>query len=349
MDSRKANSQLRKKRSKSLPMSTIAATATSIQKKFLSLRIPPVYYFLLVVFVVGIILDSLFARGQMTSPTILTNILVRSVALGIVAIGQTFVIIGASIDLSVAYLISVTAVMASYIMQGDPARVPLAIAVVFGIGAVVGLTNGLIVTKLKVNPFIATLGVGLVMKGLLNASFSNFAGAVPASFQTFGYGAIGPIPISVLILLGAAVIAGFILQRTRFGAHLYGVGGNKEIARLSGLRTDRVIIAAHVICSLMAVLTGLFVVSRLRSGAPWVGTDGLYDLESIAAVVVGGTALAGGRGGVAGTIAGVFIFGLLDTLFNQLGVDTFLKQVLRGSIIILAVASYTIRSRRQAS
>ncbi|MCA9872914.1 MAG: ribose ABC transporter permease, partial [Anaerolineales bacterium] len=127
------------------------------------------------------------------------------------------------------------------------------------------------------------------------------------------------------------------------------VGGSEITSRLSGLRTDRVLILAHVVCSLTAVLTGLFVVSRLRSGAPWVGTDGLYDLESIAAVVVGGTALSGGKGGVIGTLAGVLIFGVLDTMFNQLGVDTFLKQVLRGAIIILAVASYTVRSKEKAA
>jgi ribose transport system permease protein len=234
-------------------------------------------------------------------------------------------------------------------MQGDPARVPMTILAVFLIGAVIGLANGLVITKLRVNAFIATLGTGLILKGLLNASFSNFTGSVPASFQTFGYGQLGPIPISIIILVVVAIIGGLILARTKYGAHLYGVGGNTEVARLSGLRTDRVIITAHVICSMTAVLTGLFVVSRLRSGAPWVGPDGLYDLESIAAVVVGGTALSGGRGGVAGTIAGVIIFGVLDTLFNQLGVDTFLKQVLRGAIIILAVASYTIRSRREAA
>jgi ribose transport system permease protein len=295
------------------------------------------------------VLDIIFGRGQMTSPVILTNILVRSVALGIVAIGQTFVMIGASIDLSVAYTISVTAVMSSFLMQGDPARVPMTILLVFLIGAVIGLANGLVITKLRVNAFIATLGTGLILKGILNASFSNFTGSVPESFQTFGYGMLGPVPISIIILLVVAVIAWFILARTQFGAHLYGVGGNAEVSRLSGLRTDRIVISAHVICSLTAVLTGLFVVSRLRSGAPWVGPDGLYDLESIAAVVVGGTALSGGRGGVAGTVAGVIIFGILDTLFNQLGVDTFLKQVLRGTIIILAVASYTIRSKRESA
>ena len=116
------------------------------------------------------------------------------------------------------------------------------------------------------------MGVGLLLKGVLNASFENFVGAVPKSFQTLGYGTIGPLPISILVLLLVAVIGGFILIRTTYGAHLYGVGGSEEVARLSGLRTDRVLIVAHIICSITAVLTGLFIVSRLRSGAPWVGT-----------------------------------------------------------------------------
>jgi ribose transport system permease protein len=309
-----------------------------------------VYYFLVIIFILGIALDQILASGQMLStPSILTNILVRSVALGIVAMGQTMVMIVGSIDLSVAYTISLTAVMSSYFMQGDPARVPMAVFLVFGLGAVIGLVNGLIITKLNVNSFIATLGTGLVIKGIINAAFANFIGAVPRSFQAFGYNNIGPIPISVVTLLAVVIVGWFILSRTKFGAHMYGVGGSREVGRLSGLRTDRVVIGAHIICSLTAVLTGLFIVSRLGSGAPWVGPDGVYDLESVATTVVGGTALSGGRGGVFGTLAGVLIFGVIDTVFNQLGVDTFLKTVLRGAIIILAVASYSIRSKRDTA
>jgi ribose transport system permease protein len=259
------------------------------------------------------------------------------------------VIIGASIDLSVAYVISITAVMSSYIMQGDPAKVPLAILVVLAIGALIGLVNGLIITKLHVNSFITTLGTSLIIKGIINATFSNYTGSVPKSFQYFGYGMLGPIPVAVIVLLIIVVAGWFLLSRTKFGAHLYGVGGNVEVARLSGLRTDRVIIGAHILCSLSAVLTGLFLVSRLQSGAPWVGPDGLYDLESVATTVVGGTALAGGKGGVWGTLAGVLIFGVLDTVFNQLGVNPYLKTVLRGAIIVLAVASYTYRSKKEAA
>jgi ribose transport system permease protein len=331
-------------------MATTTISGHRIKNALRSIRIPPVFIFLLVVFIMGGVLDQVFSDGQIfTNQAILLNILVRSVALGIVAVGQTIVIIGASIDLSVAYLISITAVMSSYVMQGDPNNVPLAIFVVLLIGAAVGLINGLIITKLRVSPFIATLGTALILKGIINATFSNYTGSVPRSFEYFGYGKIGPIPVSVIFLLLVVLAGWFLLNRTKFGSHLYAVGGNVEVARLSGLRTDRITIMAHIICSLSAVMTGLFVVSRLRSGAPWIGPDGIYDLESIATTVIGGTALAGGRGGVWGTLAGVLIFGVLDTVFNQLGVNPYLKTVLRGAIIVLAVASYTLRSKKEAA
>jgi ribose transport system permease protein len=331
-------------------MTTTTVSGNRFKRFFSSIHIPPVYLFLVVIFLGGGILDQVFADGQIfKNPAILLNIIVRSVPLGIVAVGQSLVIIGSSIDLSVAYTISITAVMSSYVMQGQTANVPLAILVVFGIGAAIGLVNGLIITKLHVNAFIATLGTSLIIKGIINATFSNYTGSVPASFQYFGYGTVGPIPVAILILLLIVILGWLLLTRTKFGAHLYGVGGNSEVARLSGLRTDRVLIAAHILCSMTAVLTGLFLVSRLQSGAPWVGPDGIYDLESVATTVVGGTALAGGKGGVWGTFAGVLIFGVLDTVFNQLGVNPYLKTVLRGAIIVLAVASYTLRSKKEAA
>jgi ribose transport system permease protein len=172
---------------------------------------------------------------------------------------------------------------------------------------------------------------------------------VPDSFQYFGYGTIGPIPVSIIIMLFVYLAGWFLLARTKLGSHLYGVGGNSEVARLSGVRTDRVLIGAHILCSMTAVLSGLFLVSQMQSGAPWVGPNGFYDLNSIATTVIGGTALSGGKGGVWGTLAGVLIFGILDTTFNQLGVNPYLKTVLRGAIIVLAVASYTIRSKKEVA
>jgi ribose transport system permease protein len=331
-------------------MTTATTTWKDFRRILRAIHVPPVYFFLILVFLGGGILDQVMADGQIfTNPAIMLNIVVRSVALGIVAVGQSLVLIGASIDLSVAYTISITAVMSSYIMQGDPAKVPIAIFTVFAIGAAIGLVNGVTITKLKVNPFIATLGTSLIIKGIINATFSNFTGSVPKSFEYFGYGTIGSIPVSIIILLIIVAAGWILLSRTKFGSHLYGVGGNAEVARLSGVRTDRVLIGAHIICSMTAVLAGLFLVSQMRSGAPWVGPNGVYDLNSIATAVIGGIALAGGKGGVWSTLGGVLIFGVLETVFNQLGVNPYLKTVLQGAIIVMAVASYTIRSKKEAA
>lgn len=288
------------------------------------------------------------ASGQTQFLTLenLGSILGRSVALGITAIGQTFAILVASIDLSVANLISVAAVLASFIMAGDPSMMLPATVVVLAVGALVGLVNGLVITRLEVNPLIATLGMALVLQGGLSAVFVNFAGSVPSEFQAFAYGRIFGMPISLLTLAVMTVVAWLILRFTRFGSDIYSVGGNREAARLAGIKTERVIVTAHVICSLCAATAGLYLASRLRSGAPWIGRDGVYDLESIAVVVIGGTVLAGGRGGVWGTLAGVMIFSLIDSIFNLAGVDAFAKQILRGVVIVAAVAFYAARSRR---
>jgi ribose transport system permease protein len=277
------------------------------------------------------------------------GLLQRMVALGIVAIGQTFVILAGSIDLSVANLISVGAVLASFIMQGRPEMMLVAVIAVLAVSAIVGLINGVLVSRLQVSPFIATLGSGLILQGLLSASFTNFAGSVPIEFQALAYGALGPLPYSVIGLFLLAILAAILLRATKFGAHLYAVGGNAEGARLAGIRTDLVTIGAHVLCSLTAGVSGLYLASRLRSGAPWVGRDGVYDLESIAVVVIGGTLLAGGRGGIWGTLAGVLLFAVLDASFNMLDVSAYPKLVLRGAIVIAAVAVYTFRSRDLAA
>jgi ribose transport system permease protein len=306
--------------------------------------VEPIFWVLIGVFVLGWVAVSL-RGGQFLTVTNLTNMFVRSISLGLVSIGQTLVILGGSLDLSVAYMISVAAVMSSVVMQGEPDRMLLGIGAALALGLIVGLANGLIITRLRVNAFIATLGTALIMRGLLNASFENFSGAVPAEFQALGYDGVGPVPWSILLLLGLAAVTWALTRYTRFGYHLYAVGGNEEVARLSGVRSGRVLVLAHVLCSLTAVLSALFIVSRLRAGAPWVGPDGGYDLESIAAVVLGGTALAGGRGSVLGTLAGVLIFAIIDNVFNEFQVDPFLKTLLRGVIIVGAVASYSLRTR----
>ncbi len=295
------------------------------------------------IYVAAILLSG---NTQYLRPENILGVLTRAVALGITAVGQTLVILCASIDLSVAALISASAVLASVIMDGHTAMIVPAILAVLLLGAVVGVVNGLVITKGRVNPLIATLGTALIIQGSLSALVSNFAGEVPESFQFFGYGIIAGVPFNLLFLLLLAGGASAMLRMTRFGSNIYAVGGSTESARLAGIRTELVVIKAHVLCSLCAATAGLYLASRLRSGAPWIGREGMYDLESIAVAVIGGTILAGGRGGVWGSMAGVAIFAMIDSLFNVLGVDAFAKQVLRGIIIVAAVAVYAIGSRR---
>ncbi|CAD0183873.1 Ribose transport system permease protein RbsC [Ruegeria sp. THAF57] len=304
--------------------------------------------FLLLLVAIAVYVTVAIATGQtqyLTAENLL-GLLGRSIALGITAIGQTFAILIASIDLSVANLISVSAVLASSIMSGDPSMMLPAIAAVLAVGVVVGLINGLVITQFEVNPLIATLGMALILQGLLSATFNNFAGEVPEEFQVFAYGQVGGISISLIFLIALTVAAWVFLRFTRAGSNIYSVGGNPDASKLAGMRTTRVVIMAHVICSVCATIAGLYLASRLRSGAPWIGRDGVYDLESIAVVVIGGTALSGGRGGVWGTLMGVMIFSLIDSIFNIAGVDAYAKQILRGVIIVAAVAVYAVRSRR---
>jgi ribose transport system permease protein len=307
----------------------------------------PVYGALLGVFVIAWIVVTIRGGDFLTVPNVV-NMLQRSVALGIVSAGQTVVILLGSLDLSVAQLISLSSLLAATTMDGSSANVVPAVALVLGVGAGVGLLNGLIITKLRVNAFIATLGMALILKGLIDNNWDGPAGAVPEGFKSFGYTRFGVIPASAFLLLAVVVAIYFVLRYTRFGYRVYAVGGDEDVSKLSGLRTHRTIIAAHVVCSLTAAITGLFLASRLAAGTPTVGVDGGYDLESIAAVVLGGTALMGGRGGVLGTIGGVFILAVLDNTFNQLEVNPFLKDVVRGLIIIAAVAVYARRQGRSA-
>ncbi|GIF49761.1 ribose transport system permease protein [Asanoa ferruginea] len=286
---------------------------------------------------------SLFGQNSTVS------LLQRAAGLGIVAVGQTFTILAGSLDLSVAYVISLTSLIAAETMANSDGRVLPAILAVLAVSAAIGLVNGLLITKLRINAFIATLGVGLLIKGYLEQGYAGPAGQVPVSFQHLGYDRFGPVPVAFVLFIGVAAVAWVVINRSRYGHHLIATGGDLDVARLSGVRTDLVLIRTHVICSICAGIAGLYLASRLGAGAPRVGAEGGYDLESIAAVVLGGTVLAGGRGGVAGTVGGVLLLAVIDGIFNQLAVDPFFKQVIRGVVIVAAVAIYALRLRRKGS
>ncbi len=265
--------------------------------------------------------------------------------LGFVAIGQTLVILCASLDLSVPYVISLSSLIAADLDGGKPgehsgrgdhgAR---------GAPQPSGSRTGSSSRSCEVNGFIATLGTGLIIKGYLDTNYQGTSGSVPPEFQYIGATGVGPVPISTLIMLAVAAAAAFFLARTRTGNHMFAVGGNEQVARLSGIRTARPLIVAHMLCSITAALAGLLLASRLGVGSPTVGIQGGYDLLSIAAVVLGGTLLMGGRGSIWGTIGGVAIFAVVDNVMSVMQVNPFLKDVVRGVVIVAAVAVYTSRS-----
>ena len=301
-----------------------------------------VYLALVVVLIVSAILVATVGRNLL-SPGSIRDILTGMSVLGLVAIGQTLVILGASLDLSVPYVVSLSSLVAATTMNGSSAMIVPAVLLTLGVCALIGLANGLIVTVLRVHGFVATLGVGLILKGYLDTTYQGTAGTVPREFQLFGATGIGPVPISTITMLVLAALVALLLSRTRFGHHLFAVGGNSEVARLSGVRTRLPLIGAHIGSSVFAGIAGLLLASRLGVGSPTVGPQGGYDLLSIAAVVLGGTLLMGGRGSIWGTIGGVAIFAVLDNVMSVLQVNPFLKDVVRGLVIIVAVAVYARR------
>lgn len=307
----------------------------------------PVHVALVVILVVGAVLVAT-QGANLFSTANTVDLLTRSSLLGFLAIGQTLVILCRSLDLSVGHVAALSTIVAATVMAGDPARILPGVAATLGVAALIGLANGLIITRLRVNPFIATLGMGLIIKGYLDTRYQGPAGDIPMAFHMFGYTRIGVLPLSTIVMVVLAVAAALFLHRTRTGHHMYAVGGDAEVARLSGVRAGIPVVTAHVLCSTMAGVAGLLLAARFGTGNTLVQGNG-YELEAIAAVVLGGTYLFGGRGGVSGTVAGVFILATLDTVFNVLGVDPFVKEVLRGVIVIAAVAFYARGQNLRAS
>lgn len=301
-----------------------------------------VYVVALVTLILGAVLVNSVGRSFFSAGNI-SSILTGTSVLGFIAIGQTLVILAGSLDLSVPYVTSLASLIAAGMMANNPNNVLSAVLLTLGAAAVIGLANGLIVARLHVHGFIATLGVGLIISGFLATNFKGSFGQTPLAFRLVGATGLGPVPISTIIMLACAGLAGLLLHRTRVGHHLYAVGGDIAVARTSGIRVDVPVITAHVICSVLAAMAGLLLASRLGVGSPTVGSQGGYDLLSIAAVVLGGTLLSGGKGTIAGTLGGVLIFAMLDNIMSVMQVNPFLKDVVRGVVIVAAVAVYAGR------
>lgn len=272
------------------------------------------------------------------------NVLRGASMIGIVAIGMTFVILNRGIDLSVGSLVGVSAALAA---SFAPYGVAAAILVALGAGLGLGLVNGLLITMLRLQPFIATLGMLIFARGLVfvHTNGSNIVVENPSeAFQFLGSGYVGPVPAPVILFVVIWLAAAWVLKYTVFGREIYAVGANEEAARLSGINVNRNKVLVYCVSGVLAGLAGFVMASRLTVGEPNGGT--LYELDAIAATLIGGTTFDGGVGGVGGTVLGVLILSFLSNILNLLNISPYSQMLLKGVIIVLAVVVSEWRKRK---
>jgi ribose/xylose/arabinose/galactoside ABC-type transport system permease subunit len=289
-----------------------------------------------------IVVTSLLSDIFLTSRNI-QNLLRQVVPLGLVSVGQTFAILTAGIDLSIGSVVSMASCLTSGMILGRDLMILPVIALVIALALFIGFCNGFVITRTRVHPLIVTLGMMSVVQGGLLLYTKSPVGSVPPAFDFLAWGKVWFVPFPIFLFAAIAAAGIFILRRTTFGRYVYATGGNEEVARLSGIKTERIKIVTYMICSLTAAMTGIFLASRMGMGDPLVGER--YMLDSILPVLIGGTSLSGGKGGIGATIAGVFIFAILSNALNLLDVSAYWQWMIKGLIIIVAVAFYTTKSR----
>ena len=319
-------------------------------------RFAPVI-FLLVLMLIFALLEPRFLH-----PINLFNVMRQISITGLIAIGMTFVILTAGIDLSVGSILALAGLVAASVAKGglsDRFTVgaiqeaaghgwPLALLAALGVGLACGLVQGLAITRLKVPPFVVTLGGLSAFRGaaLLFAGGGPISG-FSADYTWWGQGKVGPVPVPVIIFLAFAVLAHVVLRYTRFGRHVYAVGGNPEAARLAGLNVGRITLSVYVIIGFFAGLAGFVLSARLNSAEAVAGIG--YELTVIASVVIGGTSLFGGTGSVFGTVIGSILIGTLINGLVLMNVSTYIQQIIVGVIIVLAVAFDQFAKSRRAT
>lgn len=267
------------------------------------------------------------------------NILQQTSVNAIIAVGMTLVILTSGIDLSVGSVFALTGAVAASII-GQEMNPFIAIVAALALGAFIGFGSGVIIAKGKLQAFIATLVMMLIIRGAtqvytqgspIGLGMSDYA----FMFEWIGFGRLLGIPMPVIIMAVVFMIAGYILKFTKLGRHIYAVGGNESATRLSGINVDRVKIIVYMISGLLCAIAAMIEVSRLSSAQPTAGMG--YEMDAIAAVVLGGTSMAGGRGKIVGTLIGALILGFLNNGMNLLGVDAYYQMIVKGAVILLAV------------
>ena len=292
-------------------------------------------YIIFIFLAVFCVVLSVTTSGFLTEKNII-NVLRQVSYNGVIAVGMTFVIITGNIDLSVGGVVGLAAIVAcDFAHPGEyPLIIPILVAL--GIGALVGLINGIGIAYGHVPAFIMTLGTNTILRGVIML-YNNGKPVLNLSeqYQAIGSGYLGKIPIPVIILIAVLLLGWFILNKTRFGRHVLAVGGNEQAARVSGINTKLVKITVYIMSGIFSAIAGMIISARVNAGSPTLGTG--YENDAIAAAVIGGTSMMGGQGSMIGTIGGILIIGVMNNGLDLLNVSSYYQQVAKGIIIIAAV------------
>ena len=285
-----------------------------------------------------VIIVSILSPTFFTVPNLL-NVFRQTSINAIIAAGMTFVILTGGIDLSVGSILAFSgAVAASMLASGSSVIVATIVAVV--IGAASGFANGIVISKGKLQPFIATLATMTILRGLTLVFTNGKPVAIGTSNNAISFGKIGGgqvagIPTPAIIMVLAFAVCFYILTQTKMGRYVYALGGNEEATKLSGLDTDKIKTYVYTISGILAAIAGVIVTARLYSAQPTAGSG--YELDAIAAVVLGGTSLSGGQGTIIGTVIGALIIGILNNALNILDVSSYYQMIVKGIVILIAV------------
>ena len=294
-------------------------------------------YGIFVVFIVLVIILVILSPNAFAKPRNLINVVKQASINGVLACGMMFVIIAGGIDLSAGSVVALSGVVAAYLaqMQGLPIFVPILGAL--GTGALIGLVNGFGAAYAELPPFIITLATMSIVRGvaLILSGGSPVFGLQEQFEGIAGISIANVIPILVLYFLLIAVFSGFILNKTVFGRHVYAIGGNSITAKVSGINVKSMLLRVYIICGVFSGIAGLLIASRTMQGSPTVGVG--YEMDAIAAVVIGGVSMSGGSGKWYGTIIGALLLALISNGLDILGVSSNFQQIIKGIIIAVAV------------
>jgi len=294
--------------------------------------------------IVALFLTGTFASDRFASAINIANVQDQMVALALVALAQTVVILSGGIDLSYAGALGFLAVLFAAIAGTDPDTFVMALAAVLVAGTLIGVVNGTITAYVGVHPLIVTLGTSTILAGCALLITRQPSGSVPLFFEDLVYGRIGVVPYGTIFAVGCYLLMGAMLWKTRFGTRVYAVGDDEHAADLSGVPVRRTKIAVYALSGFLAAVTAIYIAGRFGVGDPRAGVG--FDLRSITPVIVGGTLLSGGRGGVLGTALAVILLALLANVLNFMNVSSFYQWIVEGLIVIAAVSFFAVRKRR---